>query len=197
MRILGLLLGLAVVCSNANAAIILSIGTASSEVGTGNVSVDVFARSDANNSTLDFSAIFTLTQGGQFGSTAGTFGLDASYLGFGNINPAGSSFNGAADTGALSIEFNASQLIPASNTKVATLLINKAGLAAGTYAIIGSDLGTNPGLPAAGYQYEQGSFTLTVAAVPEPTSIALLSVAIGGVFGRRLLRSRKKLASIA
>lgn len=197
MRILGLLLGLAVICSNANAAIIMTIGSGAGNLGAGPISIDVFARSTAGNeSALAFVTDFQLATQGKFGAPVGTFGL-AGFLGAGNINGANSSLGlDPADatnrTANFSLDFTANQLFGAADQRIATLNIDTTGVAAGTYAINGIGFDTGSG---GAHTVFNGSFT--ISAVPEPTSIALLSVVVGGVFGRRVLRARKARASVA
>lgn len=201
MRLLGLLLGLAVVCSNANAAIILSIAQNAGPfgLGAGPISIDVFARTDglAGGNTSDVViADFGLNQG-QFSPVAGTIG-GAGFLGEGNLQ--GTSFLGRDPADAtnrtvnLSLDFTNPQLFPGADQRIATLNIDTTGLGAGTYNvfIVPGSLATQGGTTSQGVN---GSFI--ISAVPEPTSIALLSVVVGGVFGRRLLRSRKARASVA
>lgn len=195
MRILGLLLGLAVICSNANAAIIMTISTGSTfNVGAGPISIDVFAKTDglAGGNTSDVViADFGLTQG-SFSAVAGTFG-EAGFLGAGNFQ--GTSFLGRDPADAtnrtvnLSLDFTNPQLFPSSDQRLATLNIDTTGLAAGTYNVfvVPGSLATQGGTTSS---FSNGSFTL-ISAVPEPTSIALLSVVVGGVLGRKVLRRRK------
>ncbi len=191
MRILGLLLGLAVICSNANAAILLSIGNngngGSFAAGSGPISVDVFVRSTAAESSQGLEVSFNLLNGGAFSPVPGAF--NAGFFGAGNITAAGSSFvRSNATTSVLSIEFTASQLFPAADARIATLSIDTTGLAAGTYGISTTGFFTEAFVNTA----PGGTFSI-VSAVPEPTSIALLGVVIGGVFGRRVLKSRKRI----
>jgi hypothetical protein len=192
MRILGLLLGLAVICSNANAAIIMTIGTATANAGAGTISIDVFARSTlGNESALAFVTDFQLATQGKFGAPVGTFG-GAGFLGAGNINAATSSLgldptDATNRTANFSLDFVANQLFGSTDQRIATLNIDKTGVAAGTYAINGLNFDTGSG---GQHTVVNGSFTI-VSAVPEPTSIALLSVVVGGAMGRKVLRRRK------
>ena len=60
MRILGLLLGLAVFCSNASATIIVSFSGGQFATDSGVQKINVFARSTAADSTTLFTADFAL-----------------------------------------------------------------------------------------------------------------------------------------
>ncbi|MCY2977367.1 MAG: PEP-CTERM sorting domain-containing protein [Planctomycetota bacterium] len=191
MRILGLLLGLAVICSNANAEIIMTIGSGTISSGAGPISIDVFARSTAGTeSAFAFIADFRLATQGKFSNPPGTFG-GLGFLGAGNINGPSSSFTiDAADstnrTANLSLDFVSSQLFGSTDQRIATLSIDTTGVGAGTYNILGLNFDTGSG---GAHRVNNGSFT--VSAVPEPTSIALLSVVAVGVLGRKVLRRRK------
>ena len=191
MRILGLLLGFAVICSNANPAIIMTIGSGTFTAGAGPISIYVFERSTAGNeSALAFIADFQLATSGTFSNPPGTFG-GLGFLGAGNINGATSSLTiDAADltnrTANLSLDFVNNQLVGGTDQRIATLSINTTGVAAGTYNILGLNFDTGSG---GAHQVNNGSFTIT--AVPEPTSIALLSAVVCGLVGRRAMRRRK------
>ena len=191
---LGLAVCLAVFTSSAGAAVILTFETGRTfTADSGIQAINVFANSNAGGeSAVSIGADFTLGGAAVFNTpNAGTFG-GAGFLGNGNIALGGSSFDrdtnaGFENTGYLNINFNAAQQVGAAPTPLATLLVNTAGLAAGNYSINATNgffgLGT--------IADATGSFTIQVSGVPEPTSIALLGVAIGGVFGRRMLRKKK------
>jgi hypothetical protein len=155
--------------------------------GSGTRSVDVVARSDAADSGLTTTVDFALGGGAKFDTpNAGTFG-GTGFLGEGNIVSSGSSFLRDplnASVSNLSIEFTNPQLIPSTNTRLATLSIDITGLAVGTYAIniTGVDLGGNPGT------FNSGSFQIT--AVPEPSSLLAVGIGLGGLWIRRKLARR-------
>jgi hypothetical protein len=192
MRILGLLLGLVVICSNASAEIIMTIGSGTFNAGAGPVSIDVFARSTAGNeSALAFIADFRLATQGKFANPPGTFG-GLGFIGAGNINGPSSSFTiDPADstnrTANLSLDFVSNQLFGSTDQRIATLSIDTTGVAAGTYNVLGLNFDTGSG---GAHRVNNGSFTIT--AVPEPTSIALLSVVVGGLLGSRAMRRRMR-----
>ena len=186
---------LAVFTSSASAAVIFTFGAPQTfNTDSGVQSINVFANSTlgAGESAVSIGGDFVLGGAARFNSpNAGTFG-GAGFLGNGNIALGGSSFDrdtnaGFENTGYLNINFNAAQQVGNAPTPLATLLVNTNGLAAGNYAITVTNgffgLGT--------IADASSSFNIQVTAVPEPTSIALLGVAIGGVFGGRILRKRK------
>jgi hypothetical protein len=184
MRIFGLIVALVALCSNANAGIILTVGNGSFAQGAGTATIDVFVRSDANDSTAGLEVAFDLTQGGTFNAVPGSFG--AGFFGAGNLT-GGSGFVTASPftSSVLNLEFTTSQLFPSSDVKIATLSIDKTGLGEGTYSIVASGLFTE----AAVNTSFNGSFTIT--AVPEPTTLAFLGFACSGVVGSRLIRRKK------
>jgi len=198
MRILGLFLGLAVICSNANAAIILTIGTGSFPVGSGTVSIDVFARSTASESTDFLNGDIRLNANGLQGrftpGSSGTFG-GAGFLGAGNLNASSSFFPNVNRTSAnLNLDFNVAQLFPATDQRIATLSIDTTGVGIGTYIITGANFATLAGTTSS----VNGSFTL-VTAVPEPSTFLLLGGAglVGVCIACRRRKSDKDAVSIA
>ena len=92
-------------------------------------------------------------------------------IGAGNLNPVSAFVGGGTQDAALSMDFSAAQLFPASDTLIATLLIDVDGLTPGFYSVTssffvdGDDIAT-PGV--------SGGFT--ISAVPEPSAAALLGV---------------------
>ena len=199
MRIVSSLLSLAlcwaVFTSSAGAAIIFTFGAPQTFVTDSGIrSINVFANSTlaAGESTgITIGADFVLGGGAIFnGPNAGTFG-GASFLGAGNIiGGITSTFNrddsaGNLNVGNLNIVFVNSQNVFSGQTPLATLLVDTTGLAAGNYTINTTFGFTQFG----GIANAASSFNVT--AIPEPTSMALIGVAIGGVFGRRVLRKRK------
>jgi hypothetical protein len=194
MRVVGIFLSFVVCCtlftSVSGAAVILSFGAPQTFASNSGIqSINVFANSTigAGESASSIGADFDLSGVAIFNTpNAGTFG-GVGFLGNGNIITGSSSFDrdpGLSNTGYLNINFSAPQTVSSAATPLATLLVDTTGLASGTYSINATNgffgLGT--------ISNATGSFT--IAAIPEPTSMALLSLAIGGVVGRRLLRRR-------
>jgi len=196
MRLVSSLLSLAlcwaVFTSSANATVILSFGNPETFVsGSGIRSINVFANSTlgAGESAISIGADFVLGGGAVFNApNAGTFG-GAGFLGAGNIQPASSFGRDPAqaffNTGYLNMIFVSNQNVPSAQTPLATLLVNTNGLAVGNYSITS----TNGFFGLGNIADTSSSFNIT--AVPEPTSIALLGVGIGGFLTRRVLRRRK------
>jgi len=198
MRVVSSLLSLAlcwaVFTSSAGAAIIFTFGAPQTFVTDSGIrSINVFANSTlaAGESTgITIGADFVLGGGAIFnGPNAGTFG-GATFLGTGNIIGGGASGfirgePGNLNVGSLSIVFVNPQNIFPDQTPLATLLVDTTGLAAGNYTI-NTTLGfTQFG----GIANAASSFNIT--AIPEPTSMALIGLAIGGIFGRRVFSKRK------
>jgi hypothetical protein len=192
MRFLGLVLGLFLFASQANAAIILTIGSGSFAQDSGVQFVDVFARSDAAELTDFLVADFNLG-GASFNSpAAGTFGF-AGAIGAGNLQGTSSFLVDGSDatgrTSNLSLDFTAPQLFPNADTLIARLAINTNGAAAGTFNITGANFATLAGVNTV----NAGSFSI-ITAVPEPTSMALVGLVFGGIAGRRALKRFRKVA---
>ena len=187
----------AILSSTAGATIILSFNpTNSLQVDSGIQKVAVFANSTvaAGEAGNAIGADFTLSGVGGaaanraiFANPAGEFALTG-FLGAGNV-AVGSTFNrGTANQslGLMNINFNPGTVVaPSTRIQVANLLINTSGLALGSY-----NISTANGFFGNGdVSNATGSFTIT--AVPEPTSIAMIGLAIGGIFVRRVLRVRQ------
>ena len=198
MRVVSSLLSLAlcwaVFTSSAGAAIIFTFGAPQTFVTNSGIrSINVFANSTlaAGESTgITIGADFVLGGGAIFnGPNAGTFG-GATFLGTGNIIGITSTFNrddegGNLNVGNLNMVFVNPQNIFPDQTPLATLLVDTTGLAVGNYTI-NTTLGfTQFG----GIANAASSFNIT--AIPEPTSMALIGLAIGGIFGRRVFSKRK------
>lgn len=187
MRILGMVLALVAFASQANADVILSIGSGTFAADSGLQTINIFARSTTAEST-DFLVADFRIEAGTLGTPAGTFG-GAGFIGAGNLQGTSSFLRDAGDSrvGNLSLDFTALQALPTVDGLLATLSINTAGLAAGTYTIVGENFATLAG----NNNVSNGSFTI-ITAVPEPTSMALLGIAAGGLAVRRVWNKRRK-----
>lgn len=198
----------AIFSAPAGAAILFSFGAPRTfEADTGIQQITVFANSTigAGENIPTIGADFFLTAGSGTGTpvfnapNAGLFGGTISggpengltRLGDGNINTTANASSFDRDTvdpsvGTLNLTFqNLNQTVSNAPTPLATLLINTAGLGAGTFNIsVQNGFAGANNIPIA-----NGQFIIT--AVPEPTSMALLGVVIGGVAGRRFFRRKK------
>lgn len=195
--------------ASATAAIVLSFGApqtfnadsgvqqitvfASSTLGGGENIPTIGADFFLSRGTGTGTPVFNAPNAGLFGGTiVGGPDNGLARLGDGNINTTANASSFDRDTvdpsvGTLNLTFqNLNQAVTSAPTPLATLLINTNGLGTGSFNISAENgfFGANS-IPTV-----SGTFNIT--AVPEPTSIALLTVAIGGVFGRKVLRRRTK-----
>jgi hypothetical protein len=145
----------------------------------------VFRSTNTTDTLFSFSTDFSL-EAGIFDTTPGTFGNPGDY-GEGNIDEASEFLRDPEDlqSAVLTLEFNSAETMPIADATIARLAIDTTGVGPGTYAINIFNPFTQDGdgvdIPSTAVG---GSFT--ISAVPEPTSLAVLSIGcIGSVLTRR------------
>jgi len=175
--------------SHAQGAVILTVANTTLFQNTGIQKVNVFGSSTAGESTIFAVADFTIQSSlpTSFGIPAGEFGL-AGMIGAGNISTGSSSFNRSTANprvGLLSIDFLAPQLMPSTPTLLARLNIDTNTFGLGNFNIVVSNFATG----ALVNTPENGLLTI---AVPEPTTMALLSTIGIGIVALRIWKRRKR-----
>ena len=193
--ILGLLFSLGI-ATNAHSAIILTV----SQQNAGPIAL---------NSTAVFN-VFATSDAGSINNFAGLdFFIDANDSGLvGNITTGGTIVSGTSNFftngggfvpgvfpnsfGVFSANQGAGLSLTGAPQLVATITLNTAGAVAGNYTMGLSNIAAvDPGSNALAASGTGVGYTLAVSAVPEPSTIVLLSVGVCGVFGRRVLKRRK------
>lgn len=175
--------------NTAVAAIILEVEDTTIVEGTGGAVVNVFIRSDVGDEPIAITADFEISNA-DFLDPPGVFD-QAGFFNQGNYNNASSFF--LRDTvdpslAFLSLDIETAAEVPGSETLLAQLFIDSQALAVGAYDIDLSNVfvfDSSAQVPASGL-----GGTLTVAAVPEPTTIFALGT-IGCLAAARARRRRR------
>ena len=162
--------------NRALATITLRIDDINVNVGTPSAEIIVLLRSDSSDAplglTADIDAPAQVDATGEFGS--------AGFFGEGNLNASSRFERDGSDLSLalLSLDFDTAQAVPMAETPLARINVNTSALAPGAYALTATNVVAFDS-NAASIPIVVSNGTLTVSAVPEPATIALLTMIVG------------------
>lgn len=176
MRFSLALLVLACIATPSQAALVIRAAPGTFVQGTDFGTIDVFISSDNNDAVSSLIAEFLLPDGGDFDDPPGVFGeTEAGFFGFGNLNSSSVFQRSAAGVADLSLDLDTGTAPPADEILLARATVLLSGLAVGEYAfnlsnVSAFDANANP------ITVFATDGTISIVAIPEPSSVSLLLV---------------------